>query len=326
MATIWAVWGIKQYFLGFTNLEWFYAETGLSAVASDHMLHGDTRPFGFGSGVSNFTVIPAYLCYGVWHTLQHRKHRLLFMGCTAILFCGVLASLQRTMLVVPCLVVAFYFLLQTLRRSAISYALCLGTFILAVFNAEYLLLHLDDINEVISVDGYWGQNMLNVGTYEARLHSWLYLKDPASYSLFGLPESISRSHDVITETLANYGVVGVLLAFVIVTFGLWFVQRAVLRVEDPQDRKFAIFMLAVTVPSVGTGIIGGGNFTANPVNLQTWSFFGACIALAVNSRLAPITTRKTARELLEAFQAAGPKVPLAAQGRLVQAKAEASPA
>ena len=319
LASAWALCGIKQYFLGFSNMEWFYAETGLSAVATDHMIRvGDTRVFGFGSGMPNFTVISPYFCYGAWYIWQRPRHRFLFTVCTFVLFCGVLASLQRTILVLPALVLVFYYLLRSLRRTIIAYATGLTLFLLAVFNVDYLLQHVADINNAISVDGYWGQNMLNIGTYEARLTSWRHLTDPATYSLFGLPYSFDTAHDVITETLSNYGVVGAGLAFVIITYGLWFVQRLVLRVADPQDRKFAIFLLAATIPNLATGIIGGGNFTANPVNLQVWSFFGVCIALVANAELAPaVVVQRATRKALESLQvqAAAPRVPMAARAQ-----------
>ena len=318
LAAAWALCGIKQYFFGFSTMEWFYAETGLSPVATDHMIRvGDTRPFGFGSGVPNFTLIAPYLCYGVWYVWQRPRNRFIFTLCTLILFGGVLASLQRTILVLPALVVAFYYLMRTLRRSVIAYAICLSVFLFAVVNAEYLHQHVSDINSAISVDGYWGQNMLNVGTYEARLQSWTYLTDPATYSLFGLPTSIESVHDVITETLMHYGVVGAGLAFIIITYGVWFVQRLVLRVEDLEDRKLAIFLLAATVPNLATGIIGGGNFTASPVNLQVWSFFGACIAVVANSKLAPKVIVQPTRNALEALQAQATsiRVPMAARGQ-----------
>ena len=317
LAAIWAVWGIKQYLFGFTALEWFYAETGLSAVATEHMfLTPDPRPFGFGSGMPNFSVVSGYFCYGAWYTWHNRKHRLLFLACTIILLLGTLASLQRTILLLPLLVIAFYFMLQSLRRSIVGYAVCTGIFLLAVANAEYLLAHLSDINAAISVGGYWGQSMLNVSTYTERLQSWLNLKDPTTYSLFGLPQLLGSYHDVITETLMYYGVVGTGLAISIATYGAWFIQRMVLRVEDPVDRKYAIFWLAITVPSIATGVIGGGNFTANPVNVQIWTFFGACICMASNSRLLPVQHKKIAHESTEGLQVANSRVPMAALGHM----------
>ena len=94
-----------------------------------------------------------------------------------------------------------------------------------------------------------------------------------------------------------------------------------LRVEDPHDRQFAIFCLAVTVPSIAVGFIGDGNFTATPVNLQIWSSFGAAICMVVNSRLAPAVLKPAARTLNDLLESSGPRSPMAAQAALTRSGA-----
>lgn len=320
-ATIWAVWGIKQYYFGFTWLEWFYAETGLSAVATDHMIRvNDTRPFGFGSGMPNYSVIGPYLCYGAWQIMHRCRRRTLMMICTAILFWGVVTSLQRTMILVPLFVLFLYYCFQTMRRSFLVSLAGSTVFIVGVAYAEQLAASIGSINEFISVGGYWGESVLSVNTYIDRLGSWTNLKNPAVYSLFGLKESLP-SHDVFSSILMSYGVVGLLVTLFTVIYGSWFILRTIQRVEDPADRRFALFCLAMTATTLALGFIGGGNFTANPVNLALWSFFGVTICMVVNSRLAPDPSKVSIRELIKTLEVARLQVPMAARAGLARTDA-----
>ena len=202
-----------------------------------------------------------------------------------------------------------------MRRAFILYGVCAFTFLLGVINADNLLAHFDDINSFISLQGNWGENMLNINTYSDRVKSWMNLKDPATYSLFGLDHPLNN-HDFFTQTLVSYGIVGLVVLVGVVTTGVWFVQRTVLRVEDARDRQFAIFCLAVTIPSILVGFINLGNFTANPVNLQIWTFFGGAICMVINSRLAPEPVTRSLHSLKAALQASQPRIPMAARAAL----------
>ena len=321
LATIWAVWGIKQYYAGFTLLEWFYAETGLSAVASEHMLRFEVpRPFGFGTGVANYSVLPAYFCYGLWHLFSHRRRRILFLVCTAVVFWGVITSLQRTPLIFPIFALAFYYAFQTLRRAMITYATCVTVFVLGILNAEYIYYHLADINELISLKGFWGENMLTVSTYSERLVSWMLLKDPTTWSLFGTRDNLAV-HDVITGVVVSYGIVGLLCLIVTLSGGAWFVHRTIVRVADTQDRKFAIFCLSIVAAGMSLSFAGGANFGANPVNLEIWTFLGAVLCMVVNSRLADAPVKTSMREIMQMLEDTPPRVPMAARAALIQQEA-----
>lgn len=322
-ATIWAVWGIKQYYFGFTWLEWFYAQTGLSAVATDHMIRvNDTRPFGFGSGMPNYSVLGPYLCYGIWQVFRATRRRFLMLVCTFILLWGVITSLQRTMILYPAFVLLLYFCFQSVRRSVVAFAVGCALFITGVIYAERIAASMGEINDTISVQGYWGESVMSVNTYIDRLGSWVNLKNPAAYSLFGLSEPLP-SHDIFTSILNSYGVVGLIATLTTVLYSFWFILRTILRVEDPEDRQLALFCFAMTSTTLALGFINGGSFTANPVNLALWTFFGVAICMVVNSRLVPEPSKNSVRELIKALEAAkakapqAPQVPMAARARLI---------
>lgn len=311
-AVVWSIWGIKQYYTGFTQMEWYYAETGLSAVATDHMLKfAEPRPFGFGSGVPNYGVISPYFIYGVWYLLQHRRRRLLYTLGTITIFWGLVTSLQRSALLFPFFVPLFYYCFRNKQRTITIYAVASALFVLGVFSADYLYNHVDDINNFISVKGGWGESVLTVNTFTARLDSWRLLTEPSTYTLFGKGEDIA-SHDVFSKILISYGVVGLMIVLAGSAVLAWFLHRTLLRIEDPEDRKFATFLMAATMPYFGLGFAGGGNFTTNPTNLQMWTFFGAAVSLALNSKLVVLTPKVSLaniREMLARQQAAKPFLP-----------------
>ena len=321
LCTLWAVWGIKQYYTGFTPMEWFYAETGLSAVASDHMIRvHDVRPFGFGSGVPNYSVLGPYFCYGAWQVWHRCRRRFLMTVCTLVLFWGIVTSLQRTIFLLPLLVLVLFYCLQTMRRSVIAYVSGFLIFATLVAFSQVLYNNLDTISSNISVGGYWGENMLTLGTFSDRLYSWTNLRDPKNYSLFGLDEEL-LTHDIFSTLLGSYGVVGLFIILGGMTWIAWFVLRTLLRVENFQDKQFAIFCMSVTGMTIILGFANGANFTANPVNLALWSFFAVAISTVVNSQLAPEPTRQSVQALLKALEASKQKIPMAAQVGLAQKEA-----
>ena len=288
---IWAAWGTKQFFLGFNQLEWFYAETGLSKVASDHMLlFADPRPFGFGSGAPNYGVISPYFVYGVWHLLRFRSRRLLYLLGTLTLFVGLVTSLQRTALLFPLFVPIFYYCFLDKRRTIAVYSSATFLFLVGVISSDYLLEHLEDINHFINFGGDWSENFLTVNTYSARLYSWQLLKNPAIYSLFGTNDDIAN-HDVFSRVILSYGLVGLLVFSAAGVAITWFLHRTLLRIEDFEDLKFATLLLAATMPYIFLGLVGGGNFTSNPTNLQIWTFFGAAVSIVIHSKLLVVTPK-----------------------------------
>jgi hypothetical protein len=285
LAVIWAAWGIKQYYTGFTQLEWFYAETGLSEVASEHMLKfADPRPFGFASGVPNYGVIAPYAVYGLWLLWQERRNRILCGAGTLILFWGLVTSLQRTALLFPLIVLVCYYCFRSKARTIATYTAIVCAFLLGVIFADYLLYHLDDINAAISVKGDWAEKVLTVNTFSARLESWTLLMNPSIYSWFGIREDIAN-HDIFSRIIISYGVVGLVIVLATVAGTLILMHSVVLRIADPDDKKTVTFLLAATAPNIILAFAGGGNFTSNPTNIQIWTFFGAAATIVMNAKL-----------------------------------------
>ena len=301
LAVIWAIWGIKQYYTGFIPLEWYYAETGLSAVASEHMLQfADPRPFGFGSGMPNYGVVGAYTIYGVWLVIHQRRNRFWYMLGTLTVFWGLVTSLQRTALLFPLIVVVCYYCFRTRGRTLATYAAMITLFIIGVAFSDYLLEHLNDINSAIEVRGDWAEKVLQVNTFSARLISWQLLKTPRIYSWLGTHENFP-THDVFSRIILSYGVVGLTAVLTAMAAMLTFLHSIVLRVADPTDRKSVTFLLAMTVPNILLGFAGGGNFTTNPINIQIWTFFGAAVTIIIHTKLIDPEIKKSSVSLSRAL-------------------------
>lgn len=285
LATIWAACGIYQYYYGFTRMDWFYAETGLSLVSSEHMLRfADPRPFGFGSGSPNYGVIGSYFCYGVWRCWHGTARRNWMLLGSAVLFWGMVTSMQRTTLLLPFVAFPVYFLFRNPLRTIWTYAAVVILFPVAVYFSEELLSSLDEINALIATPGHWAENVLVVSTYSDRIHSWEWLKKGSSYTLFGIDEEVG-SHDIFSRVLLSYGVFGLLGLLCFLAVSAWYLHRMVLRVTDRETRAYVTFMLALTATTTFLSLTGGGNFTTVPINLQIWTFLGALVAMISNTEL-----------------------------------------
>ena len=218
----WSIMGLKQYFLGYDRMEWFYAETGLSPVATSQFFgdirqYGDPRPIGFGSGSVNFGVISLLLPLSVWMLVFNRSQRLVWGACTAFILAAMVVSMQRAAMILPFIGLAFYFFTKTWTRLAVGYAGLSIVIALGIIFSDTLLEKLDDMNQAIASEGRWAGTVLRVGTFSDRLRGWERLKEPSTYSLLGAIETgdmtntgIGKSsyHDVINVILDATGVIG----------------------------------------------------------------------------------------------------------------------
>ena len=218
----WSIMGLKQYFFGYDRMEWFYAETGLSPVATSQFFgdirqYGDPRPIGFGSGSVNFGVVSLLLPLSVWMLVFNRNQRLVWGVCTAFILAAMVVSMQRAAMILPFIGLAFYFFTKTWARLAVGYAGLSIVIALGIIFSDTLLEKLDDMNQAIASEGRWAGTVLRVGTFSDRLRGWERLKEPSTYSLLGAIETgdmtntgIGKSsyHDVINVILDATGVIG----------------------------------------------------------------------------------------------------------------------
>ena len=281
-----AAWAIKQFYFGFNQIEWVYAQSGLSRVHYNQMFSFEhPRTFGFFGSASALGCTSIYCVYAWWHGFRFREKRLLWIVAALLYTCVLVVSTQRTVLLYPLIVLLFAYIFRTQVRTMVSYILMFILFIVAVISSDYLLNEgLDNINRVIASDSEWGEQVLKVSTFSDRLRGWQRLKRPESWSLLGtqreMYSSAARSadlnsteynHDVINRILILYGVVGLFSIFIPAGFALFLLHRAVYQAADLKDRNDAAFVFALCLPAILMSAVGGDNFNTNPINLQIWT-------------------------------------------------------
>jgi hypothetical protein len=289
----WSIMGLKQYFFGFDPIEWFYAETGLSPVATSQFFvgiqqYGQPRPIGFGSGSVNFGVISLLLPLSTWMLIFNRSQRFLWTICTAFILAAMIVSLQRAAMILPFLGLAFYFFTKTWMRLAIGYTCFSIVIALGIAFSDLILDRLEEVNQAIAAEGRWAGSVLRVGTFADRLRGWERLKEPSTYSLLGavgtgeMAKTASGSgeyHDVINVILDASGVAGLTLTVLVAIGFAAVVHRIIFSIRDVRNRSLARLLMAAMVPIFVSGMLGGANFHANPFNLVMWMHIGAIYCL-----------------------------------------------
>ncbi|HEY5748466.1 MAG TPA: hypothetical protein VIU12_20490 [Chryseolinea sp.] len=291
----WPIWGIRQHFWGFNQLEWDYALTGLSPTTSSFMLSfADPAPTGFGSNPGSYSIITLFVPLGLWHAFHYPKRRLLYLLAAVVYYAGCIFSEHRTVLFFPFIALAFYWFCLRPRRTVAAYVLGLGLFVLGVGFAGYLDQNIARISDFTRslVPNEWGQTALSLETFSDRLKGWQRLAEPESYSLVGRlgggwtgPETTAEAsqeynHDIINKILINFGVVGLITIIITAWFLLRSLHRLALRTHDADSRSFAAILVACVLPMIFLSFIGGGNLNTNPHNLIYWSLLGAALAMS----------------------------------------------
>ncbi|MEZ0274797.1 MAG: hypothetical protein ACAH88_07815 [Roseimicrobium sp.] len=283
----WVLWAIRQYYFGFTELEWTYAATQLSPVLYSQMfLTPDLpRPYGFASTSSAFGVITFLFCFGVWHAMRYSKARLGFLLCTLIYAVGLYVSMQRTLLLVPFLVAGTYFLFRTRAGTVFFYTSCITAAIAMVIFAEVALSNLAAGSSAIEGSGGWTNRVVRLTTFADRLKGWSRLTRASSYSWFGTRWNSaagsgkefgdeSYSHDSINKILINFGVVGLGAVAVGIFMTARFAHRTVLGIHDAMDRDAAVFVLSLLAVAGTLMLMGGNNLHTVPINLVVVTYVG----------------------------------------------------
>lgn len=281
-----AIWGIKQYFYGFTQMEWSYALSGISKAHYASMITGGEHPrvFGFLGSASAFGCMGLYATYALWQIFLAKKYKVFYFISSVVLMVAVVCSTQRTMMLLPFIIMISYYLMLNKRRTIIFYVLILSLLVLGIFSSKYLLDEgLDKINSMIETDSEWGSTVLKVNTFSDRLKGWEQLSDPATWSLFGTGASSLEEyeekggHDLVNKMLIKVGIAGLLPVLIFITVVLTLLHRIVWSAPNQILRKEGAFLLACFVPTLVMSIMGGGNLNTVPINLQIWSMLAGVL-------------------------------------------------
>jgi hypothetical protein len=233
---LWTVVAMKQYFLGFSTIEWAYAETGLSQVATDQMFlerYIEPRPFGLGSGSPNFTSIAPFFTIGIIIFIysKNTNQKILAVLLTLIMIGGILVSQGKSAIAIAFLIPCVALFFRGAKRTFAFYLTAFMALISLIYYSEFLLYNLEDISnvflETMGLSSSW-----SIQTYAPRLESLMILKDPTSWTMFGGNELYG--HSMLVTILSEFGAVGFILGGLVLGLLLWFFHRVVLssRAED----------------------------------------------------------------------------------------------
>ena len=280
-----AIWGIKQYFWGFTKTEWDYALTGLSQTHSIQMLGLDKpRIFGFLGSASAFGCMALYGTYALWQGVTTKSHRFVFLVVGLIMSVAIVLSTQRSMLLIPFIIYFSYLMMRSPVATGGFYFIMVASVVLAVATSQWMLDHgLDIINDAIRSDSGWGSEVFNVSTFSDRLRGWTQFLEPSTWSLFGTGASSIEEysekggHDLVNKILITVGVAGLILMIAVIVAVLAFLHRIIWRAPTVALKNEGAFLLAMFVPLLIMNIMGGGNLNTVPINLQIWSMLAGIL-------------------------------------------------
>lgn len=294
-ATPAALWAIKQYYFGFDQIEWEYARSGLSRVHSSQMLaFANPRVFGFFGSASALGCLGIYCAFSWWHAVRYPAKRLIWAIIAVMLSWVLVISTQRTALIYPLIVFGCAYAFRTRLRVSLLYIAGAVTLVAGIISSDYLLEEgLDEINRAIAVESGWGSEVLKVSTFSDRLRGWQRLNRADSWSMFGTEEQLASSiinvkadlnstdynHDQINKILINYGAVGLIVLLIPVGFLVLVFHRVVFLANTRQERNDAAFVLALALPTIFMGALGGDNLNTNPMNIQLWTCFAGVIVI-----------------------------------------------
>jgi len=287
------LWGIQQYFNGFSALEYSYARTGLSPVHSAQLLGFEKpRPFGFFGSATGYSCVGIYGALALYYILKGKKLNLLFLLVTLVYLMGIFVYKARgTTIIIP--IIFFGAWCFNGRLRTLGYYAAVGSLLLSgiIFAEKLLYVGLDKINQAIATNTDWGRDVLNVSTFSDRLKGWILLGKPSTYTVFGRlfkkaeqgrivgQNDADFHHDVITSIVLETGVVGLLLTAGTGAFLLFKTHSYLLGIQSPARRWEASMFLACGFTVSAISITTGNIFTTVPLNLAIWTAFGSFAVL-----------------------------------------------
>ncbi|QQL45626.1 hypothetical protein [Sulfuriroseicoccus oceanibius] len=280
---------MKQTFFDFSEMVYFYMKTGLSPVASQQfynelMIGRDPRAFGLASGVQNFNAVAALVPYCIYRLVYNPAAMRIVWGAALVVIVGALFVARIKTGFAVALLCPLGMLLFRSRAAILSfYAVGTVLFLFLVMNAQHLRDNIAVYDNAFR--GFFGLDATySIQTFEARLHGFIYLTKPESWSLFGLTnfentELGETSHDIISSVLGRFGVVGLLGLLGACVVAAFFLHRAYFRIQTRTERGFYLALMTYFVLGIISNVVGGSNLHSCPVNLVVWSFAGGMAVL-----------------------------------------------
>src|SRR5271166_1792534 len=285
-----ALYGIWQQFFGLTDFEVRYLQSGYTMTVDDLY---DVRPRPFSTLNSTHTLSVCTAIFAGVALLVPFKGGKRFpwqYPVSLIYIFGCLATIGRSGIFIMPIALIGWLCFRRKWTTGLFYGTILGALILLMFNAEPVLESLGTLQKLLPADDNSdiSTEVFRLGTFSERLLSFHNgLTNPRFHTLFGNPDAAKAddensygetvAHDQITQTLVQYGLVGLGASILIAATGLWLAHRTVLRLKDHTTREIAIALLSVVTAVVYSGMLFGSHLGLFPVDV----FFAFLIGILV---------------------------------------------
>jgi O-antigen ligase len=203
---------------------------------------------------------------------------------------GCLATIGRSGIFIMPITLVGWLCFRRKWTTCLFYGTILGGLILLMVNAEPVLDRLGSLEKLLPMNDNndLSSEAFRLGTFSDRLMSFHNgLTNPRFHTLFGDPDAAKAdeehshgdtvAHDQITQTLVQYGLVGLGVCILIAATALVIAHRAVLRLKNRRTREIAIALLSIVIAVIYSGMMFGSHLGLFPVDF----FFAFLIGILV---------------------------------------------
>jgi len=277
-----AVYGVYQAIFGITSLEFDYIMSGHTMLIIEWR-ETWMRPFSTLSSVHGYSMTMAILFWMVSYT-RKISFKKVFWAMLMLLVCGaVMSSMVRTAWLAWGLVLPLAFLLRQRYCIPVLYSGVVLVFTGLVLFSGLILHDLDSYQDrVEAVAGYSNTKLgrvAQVSTYSERLQGFDNFKNnPEMRTLFGYKGDTEaeelKSHDPLTSSMRDYGVIPVLLGLIVLSLIFQRVLVSLRSVLDIECKKRCALLLALSLSVMLTSLVSGGHLTVSPINVYWYLILG----------------------------------------------------
>ncbi|MBB5350808.1 hypothetical protein HNR46_001042 [Haloferula luteola] len=271
------LYAFYQWIFGISAWEERYILTGLSKVLySFYVLDGidQMRPFSTMNTHTSLGAIGGTLflvCFLILpkaRMLFHvRRAKWFFYAVVGLLYLGTcLIAQNRTSYILPPLGLALSLMFLRGNRIMLFYAFLFMTATVVVVKSEWIYNNINVWSQSFEATAI-GEKFGTLGTYQARLSSFMLLTEADNWTPFGLdPKVRPFTHDLITQSLVTVGYIplGVCLALLGGVIAWW--HSSCLKVKDASSRKLLVYLTAIIVALGVSGLAYGNLLFVAPVN------------------------------------------------------------
>ncbi len=285
-----ALYGIWQLFFGFSDFEVRFLQSGYTITVTD-LDEARPRPFSTLNSPHTLSVCTAiFAAVALLIPFKGEKRFVWQYPVGLVYILGCLATIGRSGIFIMPITLIGWLCFRRKWTTLLFYGTILGGLMLLMFNAETVLERLGSLENLLPMNenSDISTEAFHLETFSDRLMSFHNgLTNPRFHTLFGDPDAAKAddensfgdtvAHDQITQTLVQYGLIGLAVSVLIAATGLWLAHRTVLRLEDHTTRETAIALLSIVAAVIYSGMLFGGHIDLFPVDV----FFALLVGILV---------------------------------------------